>query len=367
VDRRNHLPETGKSQPTPGRPVTRRPESAASRLQALAGAVGNKRFSMVVSRAVDTSKADPIRKELNSTLWVSNSTLETLWASLGTGLPEAIQDPTYKDLWDKSVKKEGISLNSAGRPVLLALEADVRSNAKTLVGSQVARLEALQKDLEMAMKQQQSGAPPVSSQKPTGVEDDASKTSRTDKQTPAPEPFAAVRDLVDSATMLHFMKNWRDILRSAEVGVRTFENAGFLPTPAPESRPAGWDPLPNSPGRAASRTPGAPSPAGPEGAQVPLRFDPTLTLEQTLKLGFVEVQAFEALRSTFSECEKQQATLDRLAQEMMSADANLAVLAERGRPGSPSRTLFAHRLRAVSVPSRMRRPRRGLAGLPHLV
>lgn len=331
VNSRSFVPGPGRShRPAPGVPAVNASAGAAG-LRALASAVGNSRFSVVLARQVDTSKAAPIKDELES-WWTSNAKLEGLWASLGTGLPEAIQEPAYKDLWEKSVTKEGISVTNAGRPVLKAFEKDVTNNAKSLVGSQVTRLEDLQKQLTEAMKQTKSSAAPTSTQAPTGKEDEAKRMSQSGNPPPAPEPFAAVRDLVDGATMLHFLMNWRNLLTTAEIGVKTFHNAGLLPGPAPEQKPPAWNPLP-APGTtpdAQGAVPTTTPPGASTGAQVPLKYDPKLSLEETVRLGFVDVTAFEAVRSTFSECEKQQGTLERFANEMMAADANLAVLAERG-------------------------------------
>src|SRR3954451_2828520 len=76
-----------------------------------------------VSRHVDTSQAAPIKKELDS-LIPFNSTLEELWAKLGLQLPEAIADPAYKELWDRSVTKEKIDPVAAAHPLLSGLAAD---------------------------------------------------------------------------------------------------------------------------------------------------------------------------------------------------------------------------------------------------
>ena len=109
-----------------------------------------------VARAVDTSKAEPIKKELDSILYVSTSTLEELWAGLGVDLPEAINNgspvtnslgksgrpESYRDLWWRSIN-EGISLSSAGKPLIGAFATDTVTVAKDFLSSQLSAAEKI--------------------------------------------------------------------------------------------------------------------------------------------------------------------------------------------------------------------------------
>ena len=111
----------------------------------------------VVARAVDPSKAEPLRKELDSTFYVNNSTLEELWASLGLDLIEAVNDSrpltsdtgknkkkeSYRDLWWRSTIEQNINLTAASRPVLTAFATDTVELARSHLQSQHTSLENL--------------------------------------------------------------------------------------------------------------------------------------------------------------------------------------------------------------------------------
>jgi hypothetical protein len=278
---------------------------------------------------VDTSKADAIRKELD-TFWPSNSKLEELWASLGVSLPEAINDKAYRDLWWRSVNDEKISLVAAARPLLRAFATDVVAVARARLSSQTTRLESLQAELKRAREQRASAAPPAQSSM-GGVEDRKSQMSIS----AAPKPIADARSLVDSATVLHFLKNWDELLRSSAVGMRRGgEASGLLPTPGPRSTQAPFDPFPNSPPRqgAASAADRAPAPA-PAVSVAPLYYSPDVSLDALLALSNVEYidrEAYRVLEKTHRQCSEQKGVFALLAQAMLAEDANLAVLDQKG-------------------------------------
>ncbi|KDN18718.1 hypothetical protein [Amycolatopsis rifamycinica] len=298
------------------------------RLQRLAGNQAVGRFLdrpgvLRVSRQVDTSQAAPIKKELDS-LVPFNSTLEQLWAKLGLQLPEAIADPAYKELWDRSITKEKIDPVAAARPLLSALAADTVSLSQSTLGSQVVRLENLAQELQKAKedkaKENQSRMPADHSG-PEGTEDKDKLLSRST----TPKPLADAGSLVDAATVVDFLENWPDILRGAQVGVRRTD-VGLLAPPGPPVAPTPAL-LPGPGGGDAARTGTGP----PPGEQLsPVLFDPDLDVESERKRGGeIDDVALGVLRDVHRQCVENAATFKELMAAMLAEDANLAVLHER--------------------------------------
>ncbi|MGW3995474.1 hypothetical protein ACWEF6_18450 [Amycolatopsis sp. NPDC004772] len=293
------------------------------RLQRLAGNQAVGRFlerpgGLRVSRQVDPSQAAPIKKELDS-LIPFNSTLEELWAKLGLQLPEAIADPAYQDLWDRSVTKEGIDPVAAARPLLSAFASDTVALSQSTLGSQVVRLENLAQELQKAKedkaKENQSRMPADHSG-PEGVEDKEKLVSRST----APKPLADAGSLVDAATVVDFLENWPDILRGAQVGVRRTD-ISLLAPPGP----------PPAPAPALLPGPGGPAAAEPPGEQLsPVLFDPNLDVESERKRGGeIDDVALGVLRDVHRQCVENTGTFKELMAAMLAEDANLAVLHER--------------------------------------
>jgi len=228
-----------------------------------------------VSRQVDTGQVAPIKKELDSVVYVSNSTLEELWARLGTQLPEAIADPAYKDLWDRSVNKEKIDPVNAARPLLSALATDTVALSRSTLSSQVTRLENLAQDLQKAKEEkakQNRSTMPANQSSSGGVEDKDKLMSRDT----TPKPLADAGNLVDAATVVDFLENWPDILRGAQVGVRRTDTSLLAPPGAPPATA-----IPNLlPG------PGSPAAQPDTGVQLsPIMFGPDLDVELERKKG----------------------------------------------------------------------------------
>jgi hypothetical protein len=275
------------------------------------------------------SKADQIREELDSLL-PSNSKLEELWASFGTGLPEVINETAYRDLWWRSVNDEEISLIGAGRPLLGAFASDTIAVARAHVSSQHTRLENLHEELKRAAQQKVSR--PAATQSTTGgIEDPASAMSRST----GAKPLTSARGLVDSATVLHFLENWQDILKTAPIGMRRLDTSNLLPTPAPPRVAPEFKPFPNSP-----VTP--PTSAFDDQSQQSLRpilFDPNVTVEKILgspDVEFIDREAHSAMEKVYRECLAQASLFRELANALKEQDANLAVLAEKKLLGQVS-------------------------------
>lgn len=298
------------------------------RLQRLAGNQAVGRFlqrpgALAVSRQVDTSQAAPIKKELDS-LIPFNSTLEELWAKLGLQLPEAIADPAYKDLWDRSVTKEKIDPVAAARPLLSGLASDTVSLSQSTLGSQVIRLENLAQDLQKAKedkaKENQSRMPADHSD-PGGIEDKGKLVSRST----APKALADAGSLVDAATVVDFLENWPDILRGAQVGMRRTDISLLAPPGPPVAPPPVL--LPGPGGGDAARTDAGP----PPGEQLsPVLFDPNLDVEAERKRGGeIDDVALGVLRDVHRQCVENAGTFKELMAAMLAEDANLAVLHER--------------------------------------
>jgi Domain of unknown function (DUF4157) len=283
---------------------------------------------------VDTSKAAAIKAELDS-YFPSNSKLEALWASLGTSLPEAINDKAYRDLWWRSVNNEKISLTAAAGPLLGAFATDVRTVSKARLSSQVTRLENLQQELKRASEQNASTPPPKQSSV-GGVED----PKRAMSVGTAPKPIADARGLVDTATVLHFLRDWDAILRSAPVGMRRVDTSNLLPQPGPPTDTGTFNPFPNSPyGQSGAHSGGAPGNQSPAAGEVPILFDPNVELDKLLELPnveFIDREAFRVVLKAYQRCTEQRTTFNELYQALLAEDANLAVLAERGLLGQVS-------------------------------
>ncbi|NVD97980.1 DUF4157 domain-containing protein [Massilia sp. BJB1822] len=290
-----------------------------------------------IARAVDKTKADPIKKELDS-LVPFNSTLETLWNSFGTDLPEAINEgvpvtstngksgkpESYRDLWWRSVTEDNISLSAAGGRLIAAFGGDTLSLAKSIMGSQLSRLEELQAELERARKQNATPAAPLQSSR-GGVEDHQKALSRST----IPKRVANVGDLVDSATLVDFLENWESLLRTAPIGMRRVESSGLLKAPAIPAPDNSFQLLPGSP-----LPPVQEANAGPLTADlVPIFYNPLIpfaTLLESPNSAFLDKGAFDALQKAFRNCSERRAAFRELAAGMLAEDANLAVLHERG-------------------------------------
>jgi hypothetical protein len=277
-----------------------------------------------VSRLVDTSQAAPIKKELDS-LIPFNSTLEGYWAKLGTQLPEAVDDPAYKELWRLSVEREKIDQVAAARPLLKALAADTVSLARDRLGSQVVRLDSLAEDLRRAKaekaKQNQSRMP-ANQSGTSGVEDKAKAVSRDT----TPKPLADAGSLVDAATVVDFLENWQDILRTAPVGVRRTDTSLLAPpgTPPPNPPPV----LLRGPDGDAARA--GDGDGAPGGQLSPVPFDPNLDVELERRRGAeIDDDTLRALREVHRQCVENNAMFKELTRAMLAEDANLAILHER--------------------------------------
>jgi hypothetical protein len=306
------------------------------------GGRGNQLTSRIIRRVPDKSKADPIKNELDS-WWTSNSKLEQLWNGLGTDLPEAINDATpvtsslgksgksesYKDLWLRSVDSRFFSQTAAGRVVLSAFATDTVAFARSHLSSQLTRLENLLADLERAAQQNKSPAAPTQSTI-GGVEDQAKGGSRST----APKPMADVRGIVDTATLVHFLQNWETILRTAPIGMRLVDTSGLLRPPAPPTSGEGFDPFPGGPSSQAAATGGrTAAPAPSDAGHQPILFEPNITSDAILaspNVEFIDKAALDTIRKVYQDCEQKRTELRELAEALLSADANLAVLTERG-------------------------------------
>ena len=297
----------------------------------------------VVARAVDPSKAEPLRKELDSTLYVNNSTLEELWASLGLDLIEAVNDnrpltsdtgknkkkESYRDLWWRSTLEQNINVTAASRPVLTAFATDTVELAKSHLQSQHTKLENLIQELKNAAEQKAQ----IVSSAPTKSNSPEDSNKGLTKNT-AEKPIASALGLVDTATFVHFLQNWEEMLKSAPIGMRRVDTSNLLPEPGPATTGQPFSPFPNAPtlpGTASAATSGA-------GLQ-PILFDPNLTIEKILEspnVDFVDREAFHALKRSFQECSEKRSALKDTVAAMLAEDANLAVLNERKMLGQVS-------------------------------
>jgi Domain of unknown function (DUF4157)/Bacterial protein of unknown function (DUF922)/NAD:arginine ADP-ribosyltransferase len=287
----------------------------------------------VIARAVDASKAEPIRAELDSTFYVSNSNLESLWASLGLDLIDAVNDnrlltsdtgkkkkkESYRDLWWRSTLDANINVTAASRPVLTAFATDTVQLAKSTLQSQQIRLQNLRRELKNAKEQNQSAAPPK--------EDFDKGMSVSGK------PVASAKGLVDTATLVHFLENWEDILKSASIGMRRVDTSGLLPQPGPTSSTPSFTPFPNAPTGNTAPSGGGGSAAAPASAMEPILFDPAIPIEKIQavpNVASVDRDAFESLNKAYKRCADQREAFKQTVQQLLSEDANLAVLHDRG-------------------------------------
>jgi len=304
--------------------------------------IGKQQFSSIIARKIDPSKAEPIKKELDSTFYVSNSTLEKLWAELGVDLPEAMYDDSpvtislgksgrpesYFDLWKRSIN-EGMSRTSAAKPLINAFANDTFMVAKGFLSSQLTRLENLQEELKRAADQNKTRSIPAQSST-GGVEDPNKLLSRNT----TPKPLADARGLIDTATFLHFLQNWEDILKTAPVGMRRVDASNFLPQLGPPASGKTFEPFPNSPSSqqgAASR--GVPVNLLPGVGLQPILFLPNVPIDKILEspnIDFIDRDAFKTIQQVYQDCLGKRSQFRELAQALMAEDANLAVLSDRG-------------------------------------
>jgi hypothetical protein len=295
--------------------------------------------SSTILRAIDPSKGEPIRAELDSLIYVSNSNLESLWAGLGTDLPEAINDGTivtqtpnektgklesYRDLWWRSIG-ENISVKNAGQPVWNSFAWDSVYLARSYVSSKKQHFEDLVTQLKSA-KAQNVSVPPPNQSTAGGVEDENKQMSRSTEA----KPMEDARRLVDSATLLDFLLNWDELLKKSVVGAVRIDTSGLLPTLGPDVNPGTFNPFPNSP-LGQGGTPGG-TPGGAPSVSMPITFKPEQTADQILATPGLEVfdaEAFGVLQKTWRECSEKKADFEAISQRMMAEDANLAVLADK--------------------------------------
>jgi hypothetical protein len=285
------------------------------------------RSPLIVARAVDPTKAKPIKEELNSIFYVSNSKLEELWASLGVDLPEAINTPTYRDLWFQSVNKEGISISAASKPVRDAFARDTIAVAKSHLSAQYTRLQNLQDELKRAKEQNKS-------QSPSQVCSSIGKVDVSQGMCISTElkPLLDARNLVDNATILNFLQSWEDIFKTVPVGMRRVDTSNPLPSPSPPTSGAGFNPLDVPGGRANSPAGGAADQPMQQGLQ-PILFNPQLTIDKIMQspnVAFVDREELDALEKAYRDCDSKRSLFKELAETMLQGDANLAVLAEQG-------------------------------------
>jgi hypothetical protein len=299
-----------------------------------------------IARAVDRSRADPLKKELDS-LIPFNSRLERMWNEFGLDLPEAIADTTpvtstpgkngkpesYQDLWRRSVEVEKISQTAAGRTLLSAFATDTVSFTKSHLSSQLTRLENLRAELKRTEAQNRSAPPPTQSSA-GGVEDPARKVSRST----VPKPMADVRNMVNTATLVHFLQSWDSLLRTAPIGVCQVDGSGLLrppgtPPPAPDFEPFGGPGGTLAAGAASGAGGAGGGATGGQPARRLILFDPNKEKDALLTtpgLEFIDNAALEALHRTWRACDEKRAEFRELANTILAEDAGLAVLAERG-------------------------------------
>jgi hypothetical protein len=296
-----------------------------------------------IARAPDPSKGEPIRKELDATIYSNNTTIENLWASLGKDLPDAInsgqpvtlkpaekgpqkgKQESYRDLWWRSVLDEDIDLSRAGAPIWRAFAADTVALATEYVSTQHTRFENLHKELKRA-KEQKVETPPPNMSSTGGVEDPKLGVSRST----ATKPILDARQLVDTATLADFLINWDDLHKTSVIGTQK-PDSGLLPTPGPAPSGGTFEPFPNNPQGPAAPAPGAAPALTPAAGSKPLFFNPQLKLEEVLSLPTLDVfdaEAFNALQKSHRECSEKKTQFKEVLQRLLEEDANLAALAE---------------------------------------
>ena len=290
-----------------------------------------------ISRKADPGKAEPICAELDSWLTL-NSNLVKYWSALGSDLPDATEDgavvtktpnsktnklESFKELWERSLK-EGMSEADAGQPVVSAFANDTIRLAKGYVSGNQVNLSKVVEDLKKA-KDQKVSPPAANSSQVGGVEDSAKQISRST----VGKPIADAGHLVDTATVLHFLRSWEELLKGSAVGMRRPPTT-LLPTPGPVPSAGGFNPLPGAPAPDASSSPG--TAAAPQSGD-PISFGslfPEPTVDKALGtpgLESFDAPAFDAILKTYRDCEARKGDFDKLAMRLMQEDANLAALA----------------------------------------
>lgn len=263
--------------------------------------------------------AEQIRNELNSRWWVSNAKLEGYWARIGLDLPEALESPEYRELWRRSVNDEKIDVRKATAPLVRAFRQDTIRTAKSVLSSQSTRLANLRDELHRAAEAPKVSAPGPDKSTIGGVEDSARQMSRET----GPKPIVNVGGLIDSATLLDFLVNWKAKLASCRVGLK-MPDTTLLPVPGATPAPKPFAPFPNAPGAPADV---APTPS------LAINFKPGMTVDALLAapdVAAVDVAALDAVATTHQRCTENEGLLKELAGRMLAEDANLAILNEKG-------------------------------------
>ena len=216
--------------------------------------------------------------------------------------------------------EQNINVTAASRPVLTAFATDTVELAKLHLQSQHAGLENLLQELKNAAEQKALIASSASTKSNSPEDPTKGLTKNT-----AEKPIASAQGLVDTATLVHFLQNWEDLLKSAPVGMRRVDTSNLLPQPGAVVTAQPFVPFPNAP-----TVPGTgPSATTPAAALQPILFDPDLTIEKILEspnVDSVDRDAFAALKRTFQECSEKRSTLKDTVAAMLAEDANLAVL-----------------------------------------
>ncbi|GAA4587838.1 hypothetical protein GCM10023194_37940 [Planotetraspora phitsanulokensis] len=269
---------------------------------------GNRAAGVLVSRQT----AAEISKEMDTFACEylgMTGDLEDLWNKKGRDLPAAVNDPVFRDLWFKSVNSRKMDIDNASRSLRGVFEADTKNATRDLASAKKRSLEDLARGLAAAAKENRSRPP-----EPTGVEDHDKAMSRV-----AGERRLNVRDLIDTATLVDFLRNWDELLRSVPVGSRkpdTFQPFGQQPTPPP----AAGDPFGLM--------------AGPRGPG-PILFDPRESREKLLQRGgevVIDETRLAVIGKVYAECAANERDFRQLADALINEDANLAALAQAPDP-----------------------------------
>ncbi|MFW0787108.1 hypothetical protein AAFP35_21635 [Gordonia sp. CPCC 206044] len=311
--------------------------TAAPGFAVLQRTAGNRGVTLLVSRQVDPGKVAAIKKETEafSTKHLGmTGDLEALWNGLGRDLPAAVNDPASRDLWRTSTITLGMDVDAASSNLRATFGADIKAATRDLATSKKTALEGLRTQLDTVSAQVQT----PKDQSPRLVEDEQKAMSRI-----AGQRRLQVRDLIDSATMVDFLRNWDELLRTVPVGHRSA--GGFAPLGTP-GRP---------PGPGSSGTPsgtadpfglgggtGGPAPgSAPTGPSVAILFRPEDTRESLLRSGevYLDETKIAVLASIHEKCARNAREFRDCADAMIREDANLAALDQ-----APDKSL----LRAVS-------------------
>jgi hypothetical protein len=221
-----------------------------------------------------------------------------------------------------------MDIDRASRSLRATFERDTREATRDLAGKKKTSLEELQKQLAAAAKETKSRPP----EEPHVVEDEKRAVSRV-----AGQRRLDVRDLIDTATLVDFLRNWDELLRSVPVGSRVADS--FQPlgsptqapgTPAPAAK--GGDPfgLGGGPGGAGA-TSGQPAVKGP----VPILFDPKVSREKLLQSGGdveIDDERLEVIGKVYTDCVANQREFRDCADALVREDANLAALDQAPDP-----------------------------------